>query len=450
MKYPWKRFLACALSCGLLLGCCSGCSDKGSEEKTIQYSTLGESSNQEGSSEIPLPTGGGSTGSGDIIVAPARPSITLSIWAPSEDIGEDQWLTRQLESFAAANSNKYDITWDISVCSEADASSMVRKDPADAADVYFFASDQLEQLIAAGALSKLGGSYKDQVLNDNYPIMTQSVTYTDGEIYGFPVSTNTWFMYYNKSTFNENDIQSLETMLSKGRVAMDMTNGWYNGAFFFGAGGTLFGPNGTDASAGIDFNGAIGVAVAERMVELFNHPNFLEGGNGADLALMLEERVDAIFSGYWYYDALKAALGDDLGLAVLPTFQANGQTYQMKSFAGSKAIGVNDQISDSVTKQAATELAAYLASIDSQQLRFALRSVTPTHKALANSYVMYHPVAAVELQVIQTCSIFQPCISAMGKYWSPMGIFGAGISNGTITKDNAADKLASTLDQMNG
>ena len=38
---------------------------------------------------------------------------------------------------------------------------------------------------------------------------------------------------------------------------------------------------------------------------------------------------------------MKEALGDNMGVAALPTFTLNGEEKQMMSYAGSKAIGVN-------------------------------------------------------------------------------------------------------------
>jgi arabinogalactan oligomer/maltooligosaccharide transport system substrate-binding protein len=258
-------------------------------------------------------------------------------------------------------------------------------------------------------------------------------------------------MYYNKSMFSADDIKSLDTMLSKGKVAFDLGNGWYNGAFFFGAGGTLFGDKGIDAAAGVDYKGATGAAVAKKMAEMFATGNFVNGGNGADVTLFQEKQVGAIFTGSWNYNTLKDALGDDLGLAVLPTFTVEGQTYTMKSFAGSKAVGVNAQISDPINASVATQVAAFLASKESQEARFNLRGISPTHVELAASdAVKNHPVVSTEVAVMNTCAVLQPVISEMGKYWTPMGNFGGGIISGAVDVNNAGDMLGQTLDQING
>ena len=51
--------------------------------------------------------------------------------------------------------------------------------------------------------------------------------------------------------------------------------------------------------------------------------------------------INAMFSGSWDANAVKEALGDNMGVAALPTYTLNGEEKQMTSYAGSKAIGVN-------------------------------------------------------------------------------------------------------------
>ena len=68
--------------------------------------------------------------------------------------------------------------------------------------------------------------------------MVDSVTGTDGKIYGVPYTSNTYFMYYNKDKFSADDVKSLDTMLEKGKVAYPLSNSWYIPAFYLGAGMT--------------------------------------------------------------------------------------------------------------------------------------------------------------------------------------------------------------------
>ena len=76
----------------------------------------------------------------------------------------------------------------------------------------------LPDLVSANALSELGGTYLDQVKSTNSDTIVTSVTYKDS-VYAFPFTSNTWFMYYDKSVFTDDDIKSFDTMLSKGKVS---------------------------------------------------------------------------------------------------------------------------------------------------------------------------------------------------------------------------------------
>lgn len=387
--------------------------------------------------------------------APAAPAedaapeaITLKVWAPQADqVDENSWLNVMLPKFEEAHP-EYVITWDIGVCGEGDAAGIVKNDPAAAADVFLYANDQMGTLIEAGALAKLGGSYLEQVQADVAQTYIDTVTYTDGGVYGFPMAPNTWFMWYNKDVFSEEDIKNLNTMLEKGVVSFPMDNSWYTGTFFFGVGGTVFGPQGVDAAAGIDFGSDLCVEAAKFMIDLAAHPNFVNDVDGTGVAGMKEGTISAMFSGPWDRPALEESLGDKLGCAVLPTFTlADGSEYQMKSFAGSKAIGVNPNASN---PKAAMQLAAFLASAEGQLERYKLSAITPAATAcVEDEAVKSNFVVVTESAEMATATIAQPTIAEMANFWDPVKNFGTNILNGSITYDNVADMLAATMELLN-
>lgn len=90
----------------------------------------------------------------------------------------------------------------------------------------------------------------------------------DGAVYGVPFTTNTWFMYYDKSVFSDDDVKSLDTMLEKGKVSFKLTDSWYIASFYVANGCTLFGEDGTDEAAGVDFSGDKGTQVTDYLVDL--------------------------------------------------------------------------------------------------------------------------------------------------------------------------------------
>ena len=349
-------------------------------------------------------------------------AITLKVWAPQVDQEtEESWLPVMLAKFEEAHP-EYTITWDVGVCGEGDAAGIVKNDPSAAADVYFYANDQMGTLVEAGALAKLGGSYLESVKANFSQTHVDLLTYTDGGVYGFPTSPNTWFMWYNKSIFSEEDIKNLNTMLEKGVVSFPMDNSWYTATFFFGVGGTLYGPQGIDAAAGIDFSSDLCVEAGKFMIDFTRSPNFVNDIDGIGVAGMMNGTIHAMFSGPWDRPALEEALGNKLGCAVLPKFTMNGTDYQMKSFAGSKAIGVNPNTSN---PKAAMQLAAFLASAESQLARYELSAITPAAAACAESdAVKNNFVVAAESAQMAAATIAQPTIAAMNGYWDPVKNFG--------------------------
>ena len=380
--------------------------------------------------------------------APAGPeAVTLKVWAPQEDqVDANCWLPLMEAAFEAAHP-EYDITWENGVCGEGDAGNTIKADPAAAGDVFMYANDKLGVLYEAGALAKLGGNYLDQVKANNSATFVNTVTYIDGGVYGFPMTNNTWFMYYNKDTYTAEDIKTMDGLLAKGTVAMQMGTAWYTAGFFMANGCTLFGETAADASAGIQFGGEPGYQVAEAMVKLAANDNFVDDVNGSGVAGMIDGSVDAMFSGSWDYADLYAGLGDKLGAAALPTITMGGKQVQLKAFAGSKAIGVNPHCEN---QKEAMMLAAFLASEESQLKRFEMRQITPAHKNLAeNATVTASEVAVAEMAVMNNCSMAQPVIAEMGSFWSPMGTFGGAVMNGDVTLENYKDQVDLLNGQLN-
>ena len=391
---------------------------------------------------------GGSTTEATEPVSNEVTDVTLKVWGPQEDqVDESSWLIAMEKAFAEAHP-EYNITWDNGVCPEGDAATMVTADPSAAADVYMFANDQLGTLLQAGALAKLGGSYLEQVKADVSATYVNTVTSTDGEVYGFPVAPNTWFMYYNKALVGDADLTSLEAVLEKGIVAFEVKNSWYLPSFFFAAGGSLFGETGADAAAGIKFGGEAGYNATNAVLDLLENPNFKVDGDGYGNAGLKDGSVVAYFSGSWDYAGLYEALGEDLGAVAAPTVTINGEAAQLKAYAGSKAVGVNPNASN---QKAAMQFAAFLASADSQLLRFQLRNITPAVTALAeNADVAASIVAVAESNTMAFASVAQPTIAEMNPVWGPVGTFGTNIADGMVTRDNVVESVDALDAQLNG
>ena len=361
-------------------------------------------------------------------------STKLTVWGSAEDQAEEngKWLQTMCEQFNSEHP-EWDITFEYGVCSEQDAGKTIPQDPSNSGDVYFFANDQLQTLIDANAIAKLGGETADYVKNTNSSNIVNSVT-VDGNIYGIPFTTNTWFMYYDKSKFTQDDIKSLDKMLEKDKVAFNITEGWYMSSFFLANGCTYFGSNGTDAKAGIDLSGDKGANAAKALVALVNNPNFVNDAQGVGIAGLRDGSVGAFFSGSWDYKSVKEILGDNFGAVSLPTVKIGGTDKQLKAFAGSKAIAVNPNCK---YQQIAVALAKYLGGKEAQQKHYDLRNVIPCNTELLKTDKIKNDVLIkAQNDTIDKTSVIQPTLTQMNDYWAPAQNFAKSIVNG----ENAATK----------
>lgn len=376
----------------------------------------------------------------------AREKVRLMVWSPSEDQSKDsgEWLQNTCEDFAQLHP-EWDITFVYGIADEATAANQVAQDPEVSADVFMYANDTLTIMTDANALAKFGGAYREEIEKTNSPEVLDSLV-KDGDLYGVPFTTNTWFMYYDKSVFSEEDIKNLDTMLEKGTVSLPFINSWYLPSFYIGNGCTLFG-DGTDESQGVDFGGEKAVDVTDYLIDLVANPNFKIDADGSGLAGLRDESINAIFSGSWDANAVKEALGENMGAASLPAYTLNGEEKQMTAYAGSKAIGVNLYSSNMV---AAVELAVYLGSAEAQESHYKLRNVIPCNtELLAKEEIANDPLVSAQNDTFNRTSILQPFVAKMNNCWVPVENMGKGIRNGSITHDNAAEQTESMNQAMN-
>lgn len=387
-------------------------------------------------------TGCGNGSGGDA----AQEKIRLMVWSPSEDQSKEsgEWLQTMCESFAEENP-QWDITFVYGVADEATAANQVSQDPEASADVFMYANDTLTTLTDANALAKFGGKYRKEIESVNTPEVLKSLT-MDGELYGVPFTTNTWYMYYDKSVFSEEDVKNLEAMLEKGTVAFPFTSSWNLPAFYFGNGCTLFG-DGTDESKGADFGGEKAVEVTNYLIDLLKNSNFKIDADGSGIAGLRDGSIHAMFSGSWDANNVKDALGENMGVAALPTYTLNGIEKQMYSYAGSKAIGVNPNAKN---MEAAVKLAVYLGGEEAQRAHYELRNVVPCHtKLLEDKTIAENPVVVAQNETFNHTSVLQPFVAKMNNCWVPVENMGKGIRNGSITHENAEEQTEAMNEAMN-
>ena len=158
-------------------------------------------------------------------------------------------------------------------------------------------------------------------------------------------------------------------------------------------------------------------------------------------------RLGAWFDGSWNYKLYKDALGDDLGLARIPTFNPDGNDYQLKGFYSTKAIGVNPK---SAYPAAAVAFAAFLGSEEMQMKRYTETAQIPTNLNAVNSeMVQADEVARVILDEVNNASVKQPANAEFSqRYWSNAGAIPTEIRSGVLNKNNVQEKLDLFVNSM--
>ena len=411
-----------------------GCSSNNSSNNSSSTGSGSAADNSAVSSN-----GGDSTGSGE--------AVNLTVWGPQED---QELLKQMCDAFAAANTDKT-YTFTYGVVSEADAQKEVIKDISAAADVFAFASDQTAILVDSGALYRVTKN-KDQIVADNSEASISAAS-VDGELYGYPYVSDTYFMYYDKSKLSEDDVKSIEGIMNKDiegvttNFAFNTDDGWYQSGFFFGAGCKLFGDDGTDPTQ-CDFNNERGYMVGEYLIDLVANPKY--GANFDDSLVkagFAEGTLAAAVSGTWNAGEIQASLGDNYAATKLPEFTlSNGETVQMGSMANFKIMGVNSETKNPLDAMA---LAEWLTNKDNQKTRFEVRSYAPTNVELANDTdTMNSNIAVGALAQQAQYATVQTSISQCQNYWTPAEAFGQEIIAGTCTKDNLQQKLDAYVESV--
>ena len=333
----------------------------------------------------------------------------LKVWVADAAV---DFTNQQVEAFKAANPDFADMTVTVEAVGEGDAAGKVITDVDTAADIFGFAQDQLARIVAAGAIEIVEPTNGEAVKAENDAGAVAAVTMGD-ELYAYPLtSDNGYFLYYDKSVVT--DPSTLEGILADCEAAgksfyMEINSGWYQTAFFFGAGCTLTYDSdneGNLTACNVDYASENGLKALKSMIKLASSPAFVNGSSISNAT-----NVAAIVDGTWDSEAAKELFGDNYAAAKLPTVDG----YQMSGFGGFKMLGVKPQ-EDEAKLAACDALAAWLSSGDVQLARYEALGWGPSNLAAQQSDAVKADVALSALADQLQYTI--PQGQYPGDYWS--------------------------------
>ena len=333
----------------------------------------------------------------------------IKVWVAEATV---EFTKAQIEAFKNANPEYANMTVTVEPVGEGDAAGNMLTDVEAGADLYVFAQDQLARLVAAGALEMVEENNAELVKVQNDGGAVAAVTLGD-VMYAYPMtSDNGYFLYYDKSVVT--DPSSMEAVLADcekagKNVYMEINSGWYQTAFFFGAGCTLTYSTDNDGSiVAMDCNyaSAEGLQALKSMIKMAQSPAFVNGSSASNAT-----NLGAIVDGAWDANAVKSILGENYAAVKLPTIDG----YQMGGFGGFKMLGVKPQ-TDEDKLAACDALALYLSSGAVQTARFEAVGWGPSNLEAQQSDAVKADVALSALAAQLNFCV--PQGQYPGEYWT--------------------------------
>ena len=137
---------------------------------------------------------------------PDSDTVNLTVWGGAED---EELLLQIFDGFQKKYQGQANFNITYQPQSESTCTDALMQDLENGADVFAFADDQLNTLVAAGALEPVKNPEFITETNLSEAVLAASVNNT---LYALPLTAdNGYFLYYNKQYFSEQDITSWDS-----------------------------------------------------------------------------------------------------------------------------------------------------------------------------------------------------------------------------------------------
>ncbi|OBZ11961.1 ABC transporter substrate-binding protein [Bacillus sp. FJAT-27264] len=388
-------------------------------------------------------TDSGNAAAGDIV---PEDGASLIVWESKEERPFTEEIAKQFTA-------KYNVPVKIEEVAGPDQVTKLTQDGPSglAADVINIPHDNLGKA-ASASLVLPNDIFAEQTKADNTEASIVGSTF-EGELYGYPRAAETYALYYNKSLVKEapksfDDVLAFsKTFTDKSKnkygIMWEVGNLYYNYLFIASTGGYLFGDNGTNKDdIGLNNEGAIeGLNTFAKLKEALP---IKSGDINADIKRSLFNSGDVAMdiTGPWELAGYKEALGDNLGIAPVPTVA--GKT--AITFSGIKIYAVN---SFSQYPNAAKLYAHFATSKESQlELNKIIGSVPTNKEALEDPQIKNDPYVSAFAEQAKN-SQPMPSIPEMGNVWSPVNAALPEIWDKDVDPKVAMDKAVQQIKDLN-
>lgn len=402
MKLRKLLVLAAALSMAVSITACGG-NNGGTNENNTNTTT----SNVEGNT-------GNNTSSAEELKP--EEGAELRVWESRDEVAFTEEIAKQFEE-------KYGVKVTIEEVAVNDQKAKLVTDGPSGlgADVIIIPHDHIGDAATSGLLLA-NDVFAEETTQNNTEASIVGSTYDD-VLYGYPRAAETPALYYNKSLVPEPP-KSMEDLIALGKnfdtskrkyaIMWETGNMYFNYPFIASTGGYLFGDDGKNKDdIGLANEGAVeGLKVFQSLKEVLPVQS---GDINPDIkrGMFTSGDVAMDINGPWELAGYKEALGDNLGIAPIPSVAGKPAI----TFSGIKIYGVS-----SFTKfpNAAKLYARFASTKEAQLLLNSKVGSVPTNKeALESEQIKNDPFISAFAEQTKN-SQPMPSIPEINNVWAPV------------------------------
>lgn len=300
------------------------------------------------------------------------------------------------------------------------------------ADLFAAPHDKLGELVNGGHVAPTANA--DVVAKEVLGACSKALTY-EGKMYGYPVSAETYALFYNKDLIAEKDVPKTWDALAKWVVdfnkknpdkrgfIMDVGNAYYSILFTTENGNRVFGSTGADTSTTyLNNDDAVnGMKFFQSLRPALNVPAADLSTGTCDAAFQGGQAAMHI-TGPWNVKNFVDA-GLNFGVAPLPSLP--GDKVPAPSFSGTRAMFVS---SYSDHPEEAADFAQFLISPAMQQLRFDITGAMPAINVKVSSEYIGGFLQQLDY------AFPMPSVPQMSAFWEAFGNASKNIWDGADVK----------------
>lgn len=305
---------------------------------------------------------------------PLAGNYATKIWVAEAAV---EFTKGQIATYNSSNEDGIVIEATVEAVGENEAATQMTTDVEAGADIFCFAQDQFARLVQAGALSQLGQA-AGQIVSEANAAGVVAAAKSGDTLYAYPLTAdNGYFMYYDKSVItDESHLKSMELLLADCEAAGKNFSfevegsAWYTASFFFATGCKsewTTDEDGKFISVNDTYNSPEGLKAVKGLHTLVKSKAYNNSSAADAFAAAVPSAV--LVSGTWAYNDILEILGENLGVAELPSFTVGEETFHLGSFSGCKLLGVKPQ-QDAKRSAALHKFAQYLTGEAAQIERF--------------------------------------------------------------------------------